>query len=122
MKALLIFVILLTAGMAWAFSWEGELDPNEFVKWQIIGAKMVSPLTMIATAQNPDKEAEIQRIQMILYIDGTLLSYRYFKGGEIYDYELNIDKSMYERHEYTEKDHRSCMQCHSARLVTKTSI
>ena len=122
MRALIILVILLTAGMAWAFGWEGELDPNEFGKWQIIGAEMVNPLTMIVTAQNPDKEAEIQRIQMFIYIDGTIISYRYFKEAEIYDYVFNIDKNIYERNEYTEKDRQSCMQCHRAKLVTKTSI
>lgn len=54
MRTLIILVILLSAGMAWAFSWEGELDPNEFNKWKIIGSKMVNPLTVIATAKNPD--------------------------------------------------------------------
>jgi len=122
MKTLIILVILLTGGMAWAFTWEGELDPNEFVKWQIIEAKMASPLTMIATAQNPDKEAEVQRIQMIIYINGTLLSYRYFKGDEIYEYELNLDKDMYERRKHTEKPRQSCMQCHNVKLVPKVSI
>jgi len=121
-KTLVVLVILLTAGMAWAFTWEGELDPNEFDKWQIIGAEIVNPLTMIATAQNPDMRAEIQRIQMFIYIDGTLISYRYFKDGEIYDYVFNSDKYMYERHQHTEKDRQSCIQCHSVKLAPKTSI
>ena len=122
MRTLIILFILLTAGMAWAFSWEGELDPNDLDKWEIIGATMLNPLTMIATAQNPDKEVEIQRIQMFIYIDGTLISYRYFKGGEIYEYVFNTDKDMYERNEYTEKHRQSCIQCHSAKLVTRASI
>ena len=122
MKTLIILVILLTGGMAWAFTWEGELDPNEFVKWQIIETKMFNSLTMIATAQNPDKGAEVQRIQMFIYINGTLLSYRYFKEGEIYEYELNLDKDMYERRKHTEKYRQSCMQCHNVKLVPRVSI
>jgi hypothetical protein len=122
MKTLIILVILLTGGMAWAFTWEGELDPNEFVKWQIIETKMFNSLTMIATAQNPDKGAKVQRIQMFIYINGTLLSYRYFKGGEIYEYELNLDKDMYERRKHTEKYRQSCKQCHNVKLVPRVSI
>ncbi len=123
MKTLLIIlVIVLSAGMAWGFSWEGELDPNELDNWQITAPTMVDPLRMIATAQNPDKEAEIQRIQMVLYIDGTLISYRYFKEGEIYDYVLNVDTDTYERQDYTETDRQSCMQCHNVKLVSKVSI
>ncbi len=122
MKTLIILVILLTGGMAWAFTWEGELDPNEFVKWQIIETKMFNSLTMIATAQNPDKGAKVQRIQMFIYINGTLLSYRYFKEGEIYEYELNLDKDMYERRKHTENYRKSCMQCHNVKLVPRVSI
>ena len=116
---LLIVTTLLTLipGAAQGLTWEGELDPTKFPKWDIIETRMINSTTMLATAQNPDKNAKIQRIQMTFHInlngqEGILVSYRYFKNGEIYNYEANADMNGYERRRYTDKERRGCMTCH----------
>ena len=112
--AFLMFCLLF-GGISWiamAFTYEGEMDPDEFTMWELVQSDMISFIKMVAIVQNPDREADVQRIQMFMYINGTLLSYRYFKGGEAYNYELNIDKDRYERRRYTDKERRACMKCH----------
>jgi len=120
---LIQFVIVITLislaflpPYAFAFTYEGELDPREFAKWDIVNIGEVKSMMVTITIQNPDKEAEIQRIQMTVQInpsgDGTLLSYRYFKEGEIYKYEATANKKGYKQYKHTEKERRSCMKCH----------
>lgn len=114
----LMFCLLFGAisWIAWAFTYEGELDPNEFTKWEFVDVKLVSALVATITIQNPDKSANIQRVQMSVYINsdgsGSLFGYRYFKQGEIYEYEISIDKKRYERRKYTGKEWRACLKCH----------
>ena len=100
------------AGPSETFTWEGEFDPNIFTKWEVAEAKMINPGIIMAIVQNPDKKAEVQKIQMTIHTDGTLLSYRYFKRSEIYEYKINIDNNKYKRMKYTEKKRLSCIICH----------
>lgn len=110
----LMFCLLFGAisWIAWAFTYEGKLDPNEFTKWKLVEVRMVSSQMAVATAQNPDTSADIQRVQMLLHINGTLFLYQYFKNGEIYAYELNIKRDIYQRRKHTDKERRACLKCH----------
>jgi len=99
-----------------AFTYEGELDPREFTKWDIVNIGEVKSMMVAITIQNPDKEAEIQRVQLSVRInpsgDGTLFYYRYFKRGEIYEYEANANKTGYKQYKHTKEERRSCLKCH----------
>lgn len=101
---------------AFAFTYEGELDPREFTKWDIVDIGEVKSMIVAITIQNPDTNAKIQRVQLTAYIDsdgnGILLSYRYFKEGNIYEYEATANKKGYKQYKHTEKERRSCMKCH----------
>lgn len=115
----IVFYILFAIGFVglWmsltAFTWEGEFNPNDFTKWEIVETDMVSSTMIMVAVQNPSGNAEVRRIRMFIRKDGTLLSYDYFKKGEIYDYRLNVERDRYERYRYTKKEYLECMQCHS---------
>ena len=113
--ATILILVLLTssfAGYVFAFTWEGELNPDEFDNWKFAEVTILSSTKVRVTIQNPDSKATVQRIQITIHIDRTLLSYRYFKRGEIYKYVLNTKKDRYERRRYSVKKRRACMQCH----------
>lgn len=115
----LLFVFIIEMG--WAFTYEGELDPNVFTTWKAVEVEMIGFQKAVAIVQNPDSNADVQRIQMIIHINGTLLSYKYFKNGEIYSYKINIEMDRYERRKYTDRERRACMKCRVG-LITEPPI
>lgn len=95
------------------FTWEGELDPNEFDKWEKI---FVSPGPRIGTAwvfiKNPDYGSPIEIVALQIKFEGYLLAYRYFKDGEPYVYVFN-GKDKYVQLDLSNEQRRSCMECHT---------
>ena len=122
MKTLIVLLIVLTAGMAWAFSWEGELDPNEFDKWKVVSAQPTPQGFLWMFVKNPDEESPIDIVAMAVDANSTLIAYRYFKYSEPHSYIFDINEDKYVRHHFTDEQRRSCMKCHTDKLVPQASI
>lgn len=122
MRTLIIFLILLTAGMAWAFTWEGELNPSEFDNWKLISVQPTPQGFFWVFIENPDQTSEIDVVVMEVDLNSMLRSYRYFKYSEPHIYLFDNNQQKYVRHYFTNEQKKSCMQCHSDKSVPQTSI
>ena len=122
MRTLIILLVVLAAGAAWAFEWEGELDPNEFDKWTVISVQPTPQGLVWMFAKNPDEASAIDVVAMAVDSNFTLLSYRYFKHGEPHSYFFNVKEGKYVRYQFTEEQRKSCMNCHSEKLVPQALI
>ena len=122
MRTLIILLIVLTAGMAWAFTWEGELDPNDFDKWKLISVQPSPQGIFWMLVENLDKDSPIGIVAMGVAGDSTLIGYRYFKYGEPYSYVFDSNEEKYVRQRFTDEERRSCVRCHTGRLVPQVSI
>jgi hypothetical protein len=122
MKTLIILLIVLTAGMAWAFSWEGELDPNEFDKWKLISVQPSPQGLLWMFVKNPDQASAIDTVAMAVDLDSTLIGYRYFKGGEPYSFVFDSSQEKYVERRFTNEEKNSCMKCHVDKLVPQAFI
>jgi len=100
-------------------NYEGDLNPESFNDWLLIDGTtaILSPFLYSGTIQNPDKDASIERVKIILtFPDSTLLQYEYFQGGEIFAYRLDNEQNRYVRHVYTDELIKACMACHEKEL------
>lgn len=122
MKTLIILMIVLTTGIAWAFTWEGELDPNEFDKWELVSVIPNPQGFSWVIIKNPDQSSQIDVVAMLVDSSSNVLGYRYFKDSEPYGYFFDIAQQKYVRHEYTLEQKKTCIQCHSDKVATRTSI
>ena len=105
-----------------AFTWEGELDPNEFNKWEIISTTPSNPNLMLIIIQNPDVTNPIQKVAMLLDYSSNLLAYRYFKNGEPFGYFFDEPQLKYIRYEFTPEQKRQCMECHKDQAKVNETI
>lgn len=117
----LICLILLMALFA-GFTYEGELDPNEFDKWQVVKFQPTPQGLIWVFIRNPDQESPIKIVAQIAGPNLTLIGYRYFKNGEPYMYKLDPEQSKYVRMELSEERRRRCMEYHSDQLVPAAAI
>ena len=117
MKRLIgIFMVLLMTLTFSAFTWEGELDPNNFNNWEVVDA-MPSPQAFIwLIIKNPDQASPINTVAIGVGRYKSLLFYRYFKYGEPYYYVFNVENSRYMRSNLTDEEKLSCMRCHRKEL------
>ena len=122
MKAIIVLLIVLTAGMAWAFTWDGELDPNEFDNWELISVIPNPGGISWVLIKNPDNSASIGTVALLVDLNSNLIGYRYFKNGEPLGYFFNMDQEKYVRHNYTSDQRKACIRCHSDRIIPDTSI
>ncbi len=121
MKALImVLAVVFTAGLTAAevLKYEGELNPNEFSEWEVIGRRQTSHYESEEAIVNPDENSNIQIVQ-VFFFRTTITKYRYFKGIDIYDYRLNNATKTYERYIYTEEERQGCVKCHKDRLGTR---
>ena len=72
--------------------------------------------------KNPDQAAPIGIVAMAVDLNFTLLSYRYFKYGEPRSYVFDVEQGKYVQHHFTEEQRKSCMKCHSGKLIPRASI
>lgn len=100
-----------------AFAWEGELDPNEFDKWKVVGTQPTSEGFMWVFIKNPDEESPIEIVSMAVDREGTLFLYRYFKEGNPYSYVFDDEEVKYKQHHLTQKERNSCMRCHQDKVT-----
>lgn len=105
-----------------AFTWEGELDPNDFGNWLPVGIQPSSKDLVWIFMRNPDQTSPIKIVAMSVYKDKTLLVYRYFKHGEPYSYVFNVSKNKYERQHFTQEERKSCIRCHRDKVTPQKEI
>ena len=122
MRTLIILLILLTAGMAWAFTWEGELNPNEFDNWKLVSVQPTPQGYFWVFIENPDQTSAIDVVVMEVDLNSMLRSYRYFKYGEPHIYIFDNDQQKYVRHYFTNEQKKSCIQCHNDTGATQSLI
>lgn len=105
------------------FTWEGELSPDEFTEWKVIKTELDVPRgIMWVYWQNPDSNAPVKVVAGEVYIDGTLVMYRYFKYGVPYMFYLDNEKNKYVQYKFTEKEKRSCMKCHKDKVELPSRV
>jgi len=126
MKSTILFITVLLvflAGLACAETiWDGPLDPGEFEKWEFVKTTSVSPMHISIILQNPDKQAPVQRVKLLINrFTEVILRYKYFLSGEIYLYHLDLNRNRYVRQEITQQDRVRCMRCHADRLKKPNS-
>jgi len=93
---------VISIGAEPVFTWEGDVNPNEFNKWAIIGreASPLGPPTMIEVIKNPDPASPIKTVMAFIeYYDGTgyLVGYAYEKNDEVMVFRINADNTGYVR-------------------------
>jgi len=120
LSALLVLGVVLF--FVTAFIWEGELDPNEFEKWEVISATPSGSNLMLIIIHNPDSASPIHKVAMLVDYSSNLLAYRYFKDGEPFGYFFDTAQEKYVRHEYTSEEKKGCMGCHKDQAKVNKSI
>jgi len=121
-KALLVVLGICLMFCLCAFSWEGELDPNEFDKWEVLSVQPTPQGLVWIFARNPDQASPIDIVAMAVDLNSALFGYRYFKYGQIYSYVFNTGEDKYVRQYFTDEQKKSCMKCHSDKLIPEASI
>jgi len=116
--AILVLVMSLTLV---SFDWEGELDPNEFDKWEVI-SKHITPQGIWIFVKNPDETSSIKTVVMLVNFQGTIVGYKYFKYGRPYQFILDTIQNKYVQYHLTKEQVQGCMKCHSDKLVPRTNI
>ena len=114
MKTLIVLIAIAISVMA--FTWEGELDPNEFDKWELAYAMPQSNGVSWYVVKNPDKSELIDTVALLVDLNANLLGYRYFIGNEPHGYFFDLDEEKYKRHKYTQEQKQACMECHSGKV------
>jgi len=120
-----LFLILTLIPFLIAFTWEGELDPNEFDNWELISVMPNPSGISWVIVKNPERQNAIDYAALLVDLNANLLGYRYFKHGEPFGYFFDMDQEKYVRHEYTAEQRKGCMKCHSERQnkeAERTSI
>lgn len=116
--SLLSLIFLLTVAM----TWEGELDPTKFSTWNPLTISQPNDDGVVsAMAGNPDKKSSIKRAKLRI-LQGQLLSYEYFKNGDVFMYYRHTDRRFkegyFKRRSYKVKDLRAdCLMCHETELT-----
>ncbi len=96
-----------------AFTWEGELNPNEFDSWKLLSIQPTSQGYFWVIIENPDRGSPIDVVALRVDSNSNVLGYRYFKDGEPYLYIFDSNEDKYVRYYFTQEDKESCMKCHS---------
>lgn len=104
-----------------AFTWEGELNPDEFDKWEVINVMPSGLGQVIVIIQNPDDNSNIQKVSIFLYFE-ILRGYRYFKDGQPYSYIFDSENAKYVEYKFTQEERRACMECHQDKLLVQDAI
>lgn len=108
-------IFIAGVAMAEVLKYEGELNPNEFPEWEVIGSIQTSHYESKEAIVNPDKSSKIKIVQ-VFFFRTAIKKYRYFKGADIYEYQMNDATKTYERYIYTEEERQGCAKCHQDRL------
>ena len=114
---LMVICLILLMALLTGFTWEGELDPDEFDNWKIVKISPTPRGFIWVFIRNPDQESPIKIVAQIATPDFTLIGYRYLKDGEPYVYGFDPEQDKYVRIELSEEKRRRCMECHESRRI-----
>ena len=116
--ALLALIMLLIAAPAPGAAPEpaptGADEPTltELRTWPVVQAKLLDPVTVDITVANPDPAGEVAAAKLAINLAvGAVISYAYFRGDEIFIYDLEPGGG-YTRREVPENVRRTCVTCH----------
>jgi len=107
-----IALVATVYALSHAFTWEGELDPNEFGTWKPISRELVTLGLFQVMVQNPDPTSPIKRAVLYISCNDDLLGYQYFKQGKPYRFWFDKEQEKYARTPISEKEKQGCMKCH----------
>ena len=130
---LLIALCLLFAPLfVFGLSWQGDLNPTEFDKWETVKELQGSnPDEMWLIAKNPDESSLIYFVVLIYraeYVKGKygevkreiiLVEYRYFKHGEPYVFNYDRIEEKYWKLDIPDWKRKQCLHCHKQKLGSK---
>lgn len=118
--------------IAFALSWEGELNPTEFDKWETVKELTHSdPDEMWIIAKNPDEFSSIYFVVLIyrreykkgkygeVHIEAVLAEYRYWKDGEPYVFNYDRLEDKYWQIDIPDWKRKQCLQCHKQKLKSE---
>ena len=119
-KYILIPVYLVFLCILLGLSWEGELNPTEFDKWEIIKILHQDSWFVYVLAKNRDELSPI-RLASFAYrkADKQLVEYAYFKLGELYSFKWHEDTDEYKRTKMQKWEIKRCFNCHQDELKKK---
>jgi len=103
MKIFLTFLLFLffLPGIIFGLTWDGDLNPEEFVKWEYSwGPEKCPNHHTHAIVKNPDQKAIIKEVELMYILapmDGIikniLIKYSYIKHNIIYIFDLSSDEN-----------------------------
>lgn len=105
MKKLAVLVsavfLLSCAELTGRYGYSGDVDPNEFMSWSVIGRKenaAVEPVS-IEILRNPDEKSEIRTVMAFVFGFGAerlVIGYAYEKNGSVSVFRLNAYNTGYD--------------------------
>jgi len=103
------------------FSWDGELNVNEFDNWEVLSTQFIPQGTWVFI-KNPDITSPIKIVAMAIDYEQNLWGYRYFKDSQPYSFRFNPDNTKYEEYKFTQEERNGCMKCHQDKIVAQEAI
>jgi len=90
-----VSMVLCFVGASFAYTYDSEINPGEFVEWEKIGSVQTSPFGGVITLKNPDPNARIKEVNLDIFGE-QVVSYWYDIDGKIYKYEFNNETENYD--------------------------
>lgn len=90
-----ISMVLCFVGASFAYTFDGELNPEAFDKWERVNTIQTSPFGGIVTLKNPDPNAKIKEVSLDIFQNGVV-GYWYTIDGKVYKYEFNDETENYD--------------------------
>jgi len=90
-----ISMVLCFVGVSFAYTYDGEINPSEFTKWNKVSTIQTGPFGGVVVLENPDPNAKIKEVALSIYKD-DLIEYWYTIDGKVYKYEFNDETSNYD--------------------------
>ena len=90
-----VSMVLCFVGVSFAYTYDSEINPEEFVKWEVVSKTRTSPFGGTAVVKNPDPNARIKEATLEIQNEG-LISYWYTIDGKTYKYEFNYETLNYD--------------------------
>lgn len=117
--SLFLVLLFLLFPLLVAFTYEGEMNPEEFLTWAPIPGteRMEDTFIMSVVLANPDQTSKIKKVRTYVFIlTSKLIGYRYFKKNELFIYTLDIERNKYVRRYLSESKRKDCARCHKSLL------
>ena len=102
-------IILQTAGL----TWEGDLNPTEFDKWELVQITKEDSQSVHYIAKNPDENSPIHFISLVFgKEENHVLEYYYFKDGEPHSFIYYDELDKYKERIMPRWRKKRCFKCH----------